>query len=112
MTTQETISALVENGGREWQKGDLHRVYFNAAAIARLAGYEWETYNTGNLCTASLDGDAVSNNEMFKVLGALNDGKFWYDVPTGKFWSKCISTRAKNAWGWAVSKLRKLISEE
>ena len=102
----ETIEKLIELGGNEWQKNDYHRVYFNAATIAKLSGYKWDTYNTGNISSASLDGEKISNSEMNRVLNRLQFGKYWYDVPTAQF--MCCAEH-KSDWQATVNKLSKII---
>jgi len=86
---ETTIQKLVDEGGREWEKFDTNgthyrRVYFDVAGIAKLAGYEWDNYKSGNISSARHDGGKISNSEMQRVFAEL-DGKFWYDALTNKF---------------------------
>jgi|SRR3989304_1750650 len=103
-----TVTRLTEMGGNYWEKGSMQRVYFNAEAILKLAGYEYTTYNTGNISSARLNGEGISNSEMRRVTSVLNLGKFYFDVTTSKFMQNGTST----AWTDAVRKLRAAISVE
>jgi hypothetical protein len=82
-----TIEKLVEIGGKEWKVSDKHRVYFNLDFMAEAIGLDLSFYKTGNICSASLDGEKISNSKANKILRSL-DGKFWYDVKEDKFFMK------------------------
>lgn len=60
MTTY-TAAQIIRIGGREWTKGDMHRVYINADVWAPLVGLEIEHYKSGNICGAELNGAKISN---------------------------------------------------
>ena len=74
--TEEMIKKAEAMGANRWQKNGKDRLYLNAEAF----GYTWETYNTGNIKNAWLDGRRISNSEMRRVLFA----KTYIDVETGK----------------------------
>ena len=78
-----TPEALEAIGGNRWQKGDLDRVYFND--LADLYGLDYTTYKTGNIMSASLGGEKISNSKASKILSSLNFGKLWYDCHTNEF---------------------------
>jgi hypothetical protein len=73
---------LVEVGGSEWQKGEMHRVYFND--LPTWFGLDIEYYNSGNVCSAKLDGEKISNGEAKRYMSRLH-GKLWFDVTTDQF---------------------------
>jgi hypothetical protein len=77
-----TEKKLYEIGGREWQKGSHHRIYFgNAKALKELIGLEVKYYKTGNVADAFLNGERISNSEARRILGTRG----YYDVVAGEF---------------------------
>lgn len=79
-----TIETLKKIGGKEWQKGDHHRIYFNN--LTGWYGLETTHYNTGNISSATLDGERISNGRARKIEGRLSYGKLYYNVKDGKFY--------------------------
>ncbi len=77
------IQKLIEIGGVEWSKNGKHRIYFNN--LAELFGLKIERYNTGQICSATLDGDKISNKVAHNYLIELMDVKIWFDVKTQEF---------------------------
>lgn len=79
-----TVEEAVTLGGREWQKGDHHRVYFNGEALYKLYGLEINCYNTGSISSVYLNGKKISNN---KARGFINQIEMnnWMDAKTGEF---------------------------
>jgi|GEM_PF-2872116 len=73
--------------GNRWQKNGMDRIYFND--LATWFGLELSYYKTGNICSATLDGERISNNSARHYLSKLN-GKIWFDLTTGRFESKNI----------------------
>ena len=82
MDRQEALKAI----GSEWQKGNYHRIYFND--LGSRLGIETNRYNTGNISSATQDGERISNSQAKRVLGRCVYSKFWYDVPTDTYYSK------------------------
>ena len=70
--------------GSEWGKSGKHRVYFND--LPELYGLDVRYYNTGNVSSATLDGEAISNSEAKRLLNRLT-GKFYFDFADGRFHS-------------------------
>lgn len=89
--TEQQVNALKAIGGKEWEKGTMHRMYFNN--LAELSGLECEFYGTGNVASATLDGEHISNGSASKMLGRLGFGKFWIDLTTGAYCSKDLTER-------------------
>jgi hypothetical protein len=82
-----TIKILIAAGGKEWQAGDKHRIYFNASVINEICGFTFKGKDT------FLDGDLISRNRAWKE--TMTDGgnvKFYYDVATEKFTFSMVST--------------------
>jgi len=75
-----STETMVAIGGNRWQRGEMDRVYFNN--IHELAGLELSHYGTGNISSASWQGEAVSNSQGYKLAGSVE--KVWFDAATGK----------------------------
>jgi hypothetical protein len=81
--TQTTVDALVSIGCREWSKNGMSRVYVpvtvSCAAIRLRVSY----YDSGNVSSAMLNGEHVSNATARQMLADL-DGMY-YDAVADKF---------------------------
>jgi len=86
------IQKLTEAGGNRWQKNGFDRVYLSKKMICDMIGLEIATYKTGNICSASLDGEKISNSKAYKILDSMH--KVWYDVTTGQAGVKGYSASA------------------
>src|SRR5690554_6183525 len=85
--TAEQITAI---GGREWTGyNGQKRVYLNN--WYDLVGLEISTYKTGNVSSAALNGEPISNSAG----NDLRQAKVWLDVATGQIRTD-IGERAKN----------------
>jgi hypothetical protein len=73
----ETMTAI---GGNRWQKNGMDRVYIND--WAEFADIDVAHYNTGNISSASYQGEGISNSQAYKLLGSID--KVWFDAETGK----------------------------
>lgn len=73
-----TTDQLTAAGGKLWETEKFHRVYFND--LASLYGLQISHYNTGNICSAKLDGQKISNTKARKLCLVLSDAKFFYDL--------------------------------
>jgi hypothetical protein len=80
---------LLLAGGSEWIKGSMHRIYFND--LASWFGLQIDTYKTGNISYAELNGERISNSQARKVENRLFTAKFWYDVAEGRFHGQNMS---------------------
>lgn len=73
------IEKLVKIGGKEWQKGDMHRVYFDS--LPEWYGLKLYYYNSGHVCGAELNGETISHAEGNRIFARLTGSvRFWYDV--------------------------------
>lgn len=77
-----SVATMVAIGGNRWQRGDKDRVYFNN--IHQLMGLELSHYGTGNISSATLGGEHVSNTRAYKLAGAIH--KIWFDAADGQIW--------------------------
>lgn len=73
----ETITAI---GGNRWQKAGKDRVYLND--FTEYLGVDYDTYNSGSISWAALDGTKVSNAEGGRLLGAVD--KVYFDAADSK----------------------------
>lgn len=77
--TEVQIKNLEEKGFSRWTKGDYDRLYINAGKLVLECGY----YNTGNIRSASFDGESISNSRARRMKAA----KTFVDVRTGRVYS-------------------------
>jgi hypothetical protein len=77
-----SVETLVAIGGRRWTnpRTGQDRVYLNDWPT--LAGLKTSLYGTGNIASASYQGNGISNSQAYKILGAMN--KVWFDAADGK----------------------------
>ena len=97
---------LIQAGGRRWTKGEFNRIYFNN--LDELYGLRYDTYNTGNICWATVDGKRISNNFARQILAMLASAKVWYDCNTGRFEAKGLTERAHERIMAALGTVAKL----
>lgn len=79
-----SVETLVAAGGSYWQSADgsRRRVYFND--LLGLFGVEARFYNSGNVQSATLDGEPISNTEFKKISADLASAKLWVDLTDGR----------------------------
>jgi len=87
--TAENLEAI---GGRRWIKGGHDRIYFNN--WPELIGLEINRYKTGNISSAFLDGELISNRQAGLLLNMIN--KVYWDTQAGHL---CIQ------WGFGESRI-------
>lgn len=80
-TVELTVENLVAVGGREWKRGDKHRIYFNN--IADYLPMEIEHYKSGNIAWAAWEGEEISNRQALLILESVYG--VYYDVNEEKF---------------------------
>jgi len=85
MYTKQQIAKIKELGN-EWHKGEHHRVYFNN--LGQLYGIETSRYNSGNIQSARLDGQKISNSQARRILQRLNFVKIWFCLVAQEFQCK------------------------
>ncbi len=78
-----SIEQLVNAGGTEWEAHGRHRVYFDN--LPTLYGLELFRYGTGNISSARVDGDKISNTRARYIVSALGMMKFFYDLADNQF---------------------------
>ena len=81
------IKALEAKGFNRWQKGNMDRLYINAANIGLVCQY----YKTGNVRDAWFDGESISNCEARRMKAA----KTFIDVKSGMVYSDSNTLKDK-----------------
>ena len=61
------VEVLKEMGANEWHKGNYNRLYLNEAVDA-LIGLETECYKSGNIKSAWIKGEPISNAEAGRII--------------------------------------------
>ena len=84
--TENMIKALESKGFHRWTKGDYDRLYANAEDF----GLYTESYNSGNIKYAELNGVKISNAAAGRILSA----KIYIDVKTGELITSRITADA------------------
>jgi|WetSurSiteA1Bulk_404760.scaffolds.fasta_scaffold45100_2 hypothetical protein len=74
---------LVSLGGRDWQRGAHHRVYVGVELACKIVGLKITRYGSGNISSATLKGETISNSSARSYLCDLEN--CYYDVVSGKF---------------------------
>ena len=87
---QSWVLAKMESIGNLWEKYGKSRIYFDFSALRELAGLELTYYKTGNISSAKINGELVSNAEGRRWITKL-DGMF-FDLMTGCFGNKYTRT--------------------
>lgn len=70
------IEALEKKGFSRWTKGNMDRLYFN---IEKSGDLELDYYKSGNLRSADLEGERISNAEACRLLAV----KCFIDLKNG-----------------------------
>ncbi|XJZ60229.1 hypothetical protein ACIA4Q_02450 [Lactobacillus delbrueckii subsp. bulgaricus] len=70
------IEALEKKGFNRWTKGEMDRLYFN---LEKAGALELDYYKSGNLRSAYLDGERISNAEACRLLAV----KCFIDLKNG-----------------------------
>lgn len=86
-TTEQKLEDL---GIEAWERDDMKRYYINEAMFEAVFGLEIDRYNSGNICSAYLNGEKISNSRAGKLIGGK---KIYFDAKTQKWMQKyCMTT--------------------
>ena len=81
--TTENVENLTSYIGNRWtKKGD--RLYLTDAFMLSAVGLEYECYKTGNIASATLNGEKISNSKAGKIASFLRFAKIYVDLETGE----------------------------
>ncbi len=94
MTTTYTAEQIIAIGGSDWQRNGTHRVYLNQTNS--MLGLDVDTYKSGNISSATLHGETISNAEAGRLGSALD--KVYLDATTGTLHVQ---------WGWHANRYDK-----
>lgn len=95
------IEKLKAVGGSEWIRDEHHRIYFNLDVMVKMIELELGFYKTGNISSARLDGEQISNSKAKQILNSIN-GKFYYDVKSDGWKSTLPSAEWAKRIKWAI----------
>ena len=86
--SQESIikAHLISMGGNEWRGGTHHRIYFND--LCEWYGLELNFFGTGNISSAKLGGEKLSNNRATRLRNQLDNARVWYDLSKQEFFCR------------------------
>ena len=84
----------IKSIGKEWIKEDMHRIYINN--LEKIYGLETTSYKTGNISSATLNGEKISNSRARQLSCDLSCAKIYYDVKTGKIEAQHINDPLKS----------------
>lgn len=104
--TQKNVDKLIEMGATRWQKGDKDRLYFNSAGD-KIVGLETDAYKTGNIRSATLNGEKISNGEATRIFEVYSKG--YIDLKTGDVYLSGRSEYRKRFMQALNSKYRRKI---
>lgn len=102
--TDTVIKALTDAGAKRWTKGAYDRIYVTAENV----GLTCVRYNTGNVFSATLNGEKISNTTARQLLAPT----CYIDVNTGALKLNYASVRECNMLKDLVEEFLNKISEE
>lgn len=83
--TKNSEKILLKEGGKKWSKNGKERVYLDDSLIAKLIGLKYSTYSNGNISSASIQGEKISNSDARSYVQSIMRMKLFYDLKEGKF---------------------------
>ena len=86
-----------------WEKGGRKRLYLNEAG-GKIVGLEFEYYKSGNVASATFNGEPISNRRGIFLSGVTN--RAYIDMNTGKLYTG-VGLQGSEERAEAVSKLKK-----
>ena len=78
--TEKGIEELEELGAERWTKYGKDRLYLRGLAKT-VGGLDYSTYKSGNIDSATLDGEKISNSAAGRVLRNVSDA--YIDLKSG-----------------------------
>jgi len=79
MTLLEKITAA---GGKLWRKGNQARFYFSN--LEELYGLRTNNYKSGNVRSATLNGEKISNSRAHDIINMLRGKQVYIDAMKGE----------------------------
>lgn len=65
LSEEKTLKIKNSDLGNLWQNYGKERLYLN---VQKVIGLQVELYNTGNVCSASLNGEKISNSKANRIV--------------------------------------------
>lgn len=88
MTNQERIiEKLLQAGATRWTKYGKDRIYLNNL-LKEKSGLEIDRYNSGNISSAKLNGEKISNSAAGRILNCMEGS--YYDIQKDSFYTGSI----------------------
>lgn len=75
------VKALEAMGATRWTKYGKDRLYLSKCG-AQIIGLAVDRYNSGNICSAEINGESISNTEANRYMSTYADA--YIDMTTGK----------------------------
>lgn len=75
------VKALESMGATRWTKYGKDRLYLSKCG-AQIIGLAVDRYNSGNICSAEINGERISNAEANRYMSTYADA--YIDMTTGK----------------------------
>lgn len=76
-----TEQVLIDLGLSVWEKNSTRRIYINSDRSEDVFGLQITKYRTGNISSANLNGERISNSKASKLLSSPT----YFDCTTQKF---------------------------
>lgn len=70
--TEKGISEIIQQGGNRWTKGNNDRIYVKDL-IDTVGGLQVETYKSGSISSATLNGETISNSEAGRIYRSIGN---------------------------------------
>lgn len=81
---KSTAEKLEDLGITAWERDGMKRYYINDDQLEAVFGLSIDRYNSGNICSASLNGEGISNSKAYKLIGR----GIWYDADANNWMQK------------------------
>lgn len=82
----QLIEKLIEMGANRWTKFGKDRLYFNSREFMENSGFEYDSYKTGSIRSAYINGERISSSEATRILTSLDF--MWLNIDTMKIESR------------------------
>lgn len=80
ITQKDKVETLLKLGCKQWQKGNMNRIYLSETVLYQLLNIKVSYYSTGGISSFEQDGELLSNSQGGKILNSLAYCKFYYDI--------------------------------
>lgn len=81
---KSTAEKLEDLGIAAWERDGMKRYYINDGQLEAVFGLSIGRYKTGNISSASLNGEGISNSKAYKLIGR----GIWYDANANSWMQK------------------------